>query len=139
MSLPNPKVGALVRNERRRRWGQVLWDVKKMQFETGDPSQIRVWDTELRRSTEWSLGDISAVVEKGRVVFDDQELVNRLDAELREVCKGLNNTRFDKGLEYFLLLMDGCGGPHEVVHNTGLPEDKAKEMYEFYVKEMARS
>lgn len=84
MSELKPKTGQLVRNERQRRWGQVVWDERKLQFETGQPGSVVVWDTERRGTMDWPLEDLSMVVDKGKVVWEDPSLADRLDQEWRE-------------------------------------------------------
>jgi hypothetical protein len=82
-----PKTGQLVRNERQRRWGQVVWDARKYQFESGEPECLLVWDTELRGKTAWPLSDLSMVVDKGTVVWEDPTVAERLDREWREAVR----------------------------------------------------
>jgi hypothetical protein len=78
------KTGALVRNERHRRWGQVVWDPSRFQFETGDPTRIQVWDTERRGTIDWLIADISVIAVKGKVVWEDPGLADELDKAWRE-------------------------------------------------------
>lgn len=78
------KAGHLVRNERQRRWGLVLWDEKKFRFETGETGVILVWDTEVRSSRNWPLEDLSVIVEKGKIIWENPELGKILDQQWRE-------------------------------------------------------
>lgn len=85
MTEANPKVGQLVRNERLGRWGQVVWDARKWQQASGTPGRVLVWDTERRGTIDWPLDDLSMVVDKGKIVWQDPTLAARLDQEWREV------------------------------------------------------
>jgi hypothetical protein len=84
MEQPPLKVGQLVRNERQRRWGQVVWDERRWQFESGEPGRILVFDTERRGTIDWPLSDLSVIVSKGKIVWEDVDLAGRLDQAWRE-------------------------------------------------------
>ena len=88
MTELQPKVGQLVRNERQRRWGQVVWGARKFQFESGEPGCVLVWDVERRGTAGWPLADLSVVVDKGKVVWEDASLAGRLDQEWRAAETG---------------------------------------------------
>jgi hypothetical protein len=87
VTTPEPpaiKVGQLVYNERQRRWGQAVWDEKKYRFETGMPLRVLVFDTTKRGTIDWPLDDLSCVVEKGKIVWEDPTLRVRLENSWRE-------------------------------------------------------
>jgi hypothetical protein len=75
------KNGVLVYNERHRRWGQVLKDPIRFKFDTGDPTRILVWDTERGGPTDWPIADLSKVVAKGKVVWEDAGLAAKLERD----------------------------------------------------------
>ncbi len=81
---PELKPSALVYNERFRRWGQVLKPPKEMQWATGHPDDVLVWDTSLRGQTTWAVADLSMVVVKGKIVWQNPALATELDRGWRE-------------------------------------------------------
>lgn len=84
---PDPKARELVYNARQRRWGQVIWDPKRVRFETGEPDYVMVFDTQTLCTASWPLCDLSKVVtikgDRALVSFDDPGLPARLDADWR--------------------------------------------------------
>ena len=84
---PPIKVGFIVKNQRQRRWGQVVWDERKVQFETGQPGSVLVWDLDGKGTTGWDMRDISAIVHRGKMIWENEGVAVRMDQEWREAVR----------------------------------------------------
>ena len=67
---PTVKVGQLVYHEHRRRWGQVVKDARQVQWQSGNPLQVMVFDTVIRGTIDWDLNDVSVIVAKGKIIWE---------------------------------------------------------------------
>lgn len=97
------KIGNVVRNERRQRWGVVSMTSKEIQFECGTPQRFLVYCLHSRGIVEWQIEDISVVMHRAKVIWEDKTLAPRFEAELQEVWKG--NQRMAERLELMLEML----------------------------------
>ena len=84
-------------------------------------------------SIRQSMRKKGSILNIGEFIFAGQ-VAPKTAVDMYEAFVAGSERRMTKEQGMLLDLLDGCKGPHEIHHNTGLPIERCEEIYKYWVE-----